>query len=318
MRKKTAPPPFLPSQNLLRVSRFAAVNTILASLLFSLLLSILVLLPLPLLARGAWNQKPDGYYIKLGPTFLTANQEYDLQGDLRDIFNDPANFRNPSFGITNIGFYAELGLTDWLTGTLSTQYSVAVREATLPNGVDTSQSASGLGDIWLGGRVRLLPDGGSIVGAVTLGLKLPTGSPNQEIPLGTGVIDYEGAVAFGGPFALAELPGYWQSSGGYRLRNRGANELTYQAEIGVTIAETLMLQGVVDGVHSFADFDAASSAIGGMVSTASSDQSFARWNANFIYSLSPDTDLTVGYGHTFSGRNALSAGAFGVGVAWKK
>ena len=200
----------------------------------------------------------------------------------------------------------------------STQYSVAVREATLPNGVDTSQSASGLGDIWLGGRVRLLPDGGSVVGAVTLGLKLPTGSPNQEIPLGTGVIDYEGAVAFGGPFALAELLGYWQSSGGYRLRNRGANELTYQAEIGVTIAETLMLQGVVDGVHSFADFDAATSAIGGMVSTASSDQSFARWNANFIYSLSPDTDLTVGYGHTFSGRNALSAGAFGVGVAWKK
>ncbi|MCC7438819.1 MAG: hypothetical protein IT211_10040 [Armatimonadetes bacterium] len=294
------------------------MNTIFASLLLPTILSILVLLPLPLLGRGAWNRKPDGYYIKLGPTFLTAYQEHDLQGELRDIFNDPINFRNPSFGITNIGFYAELGLTDWLTGTLSTQYSVAVRQATLPNGVDTSQSASGLGDIWLGGRMRLLPDGGAIVGAITLGVKLPTGSPNQEIPLGTGVVDYEGAVAFGGPLALAGMQGYWQSSGGYRFRSRGADELTYQAEVGVSIAETLTLQGVVDGVRSFADFDGASGVGGAMVSTVSSDQSFARWNASFIYALAPDTDLNVGYGHTFAGRNALSAGAFGVGVAWKQ
>lgn len=313
------PPRILTSQNSLRVSRFAPVKNIFANLVLLFCLSFLGLLTLPtaLLSRGAWNRKPDGYYIKLGPTFLTAYQEFDLNGDLRDIFNDPVNFRNPSFGITNIGFYGELGLTDWLTGTLSTQFSVAVREATLPNGVDTSQSASGLGDIWLGGRIRLLPDGGAIVGALTLGLKLPTGSPNQEIPLGTGVIDYEGTIAFGSPFVIVGMQGYWQSSGGYRLRNRGSDELTYQAELGVNIAETLMLQGVVDGVSSFADFD-TSSVTGAMVSTISSDQSFARWNAGFIYAIAPDTDLTVSYGHTFAGRNALSAGTFGVGIAWKK
>lgn len=313
------PPRVLTSQNSPRVSRFAPVKNIFANPVLLFCLSFLGLLTLPtaLLARGAWNRKPDGYYIKLGPTFLTAYQEFNLNGDLRDIFNDPVNFRNPSFGITNIGFYGELGLTDWLTGTLSTQFSVAVREATLPNGVDTSQSASGLGDIWLGGRIRLLPDGGVIAGALTLGLKLPTGSPNQEIPLGTGVIDYEGTIAFGSPFVIAGMQGYWQSSGGYRLRNRGSDELTYQAEFGVNIAETLMLQGVVDGVNSFADFD-TSNVTGAMVSTISSDQSFARWNAGFIYAIAPDTDLTVSYGHTFAGRNALSAGTFGVGIAWKK
>lgn len=295
------------------------MKTIFARPFLPLCFFFLLLAPLPpLFGGGAWNRKPDGYYIKLGPTFLTARQEYDSSGTLRDIFNDPVNFRNPSFGITNIGFYGELGLTDWLTGTLSTQYSVAVRQATLPNGVDTSQSASGLGDVWLGGRVRLLPNESAIAGAVTLAVKLPTGSPNQEIPLGTGVIDYEGAIAFGGPFSAAGLQGYWQSSGGYRFRNRGADELAYQAEFGLHLAETLMLQGVVDGVHSFADFDEPASGGVPMVSTASSDQSFARWNAGFIYAIAPDTDLTVSYGHTFAGRNALSAGAFSVGVAWKK
>lgn len=270
---------------------------------------------------GAWNRTEGGYYIKIGPTFLSADRELGFDGEERNVFDDPTQFRNGSFGITNLGFYGELGLTDWLTGTLSTQYTVAVRQAEQINGRDTSQSSSGLGDTWLNARVRLLPKEGSFVGALNLGMKIPTGSPNQEIPLGTGVIDYEATLAFGTSFPVSEDNyGYAQVSTGYRLRRKASDELHYQMETGVHVAETLLLQAIVDGVHSTADFDSAASNPNdaSIVGSLASDQSFLRWSLGAIYAIGDDMDLNVSYGHVISGRNTLAAGSLSIGLSWKK
>jgi len=286
------------------------------------MLAVLLVSTLDLHAGGgAWNRKEGGYYIKVGPTFLSADREFGVDGNERDVFDDPTRFRNGSFGITNLGFYGELGLTDWLTGVLSTQYTVAVRQAELFNGRDTSQSSSGLGDTWLDARVRLLPDGGSVVGALNVGMKIPTGSPNQEIPLGTGVIDYQAALAFGTGFPVGgERYGYAQVSAGYRLRKKASDEVHYQVEAGAHVAETLLLQAIIDGIHSTADFDAAAAnpddAI--IIGSVASDQSFLRWSLGAIYRVGEDLDLNIGYGHVITGRNTLSAGSLSIGLSWTK
>jgi hypothetical protein len=150
-----------------------------------------MLAAIPLVAGGgAWTRPTDGRIIRFGIISTTAQEEFDFQGGRRDIFSDTTLFQRGQFGMTDVSFYGELGLTDWLTGTLSTQYRVAVREAKLrTTGRDSTLSASGLSDIWVGGRIRLLPHEDSTAVAITLGLKIPTGSRNQSIPLGTGVLD---------------------------------------------------------------------------------------------------------------------------------
>jgi len=271
---------------------------------------------------GAWNRDEDGYYVKIGLASLTAEEEYGMDGERRLLFTDTSLFRNGEFGMTDISLYGELGITDWLTGVASTQYKVAVREALYrPTGRDTTASASGLGDLWLGTRVRLLPRDKPYAASVTLSLKLPTGSPVQEIPLGSGIIDYEASAAVGSSFPVyGDIRGYAQLSGGYRLRNSASNELNYLAEVGINLSEILMVQVVMDGIHSTADFDSdpvePANALGKRAFVA--DQSFNRWNVGVIYGATETMDINFGYSWNGSGRNTLASGGIAIGVAWKK
>lgn len=273
---------------------------------------------------GGWTRQEGEYYLKVDLSSLTADKQFGLNGRPEFIFNDP-NFLNGEFGVTDINFYGELGLNDWLTGIASTQVKVAVRQGyyTL-TGRDSTASASGLGDIWLGGRVRLLPKESPYVAALTLSLKVPTGSPLQSIPLGTGVLDYELAAGGGTsfPIPLSRIPfyGYVQLSTGFRLRNGGAsNEMNYAAEFGVQMDESLALRAMVDGVHSFADFDRAvtdptNSAV---ANELVADQSFTRWGLSLAYGVNKRMDLSLGYSWNVAGRNTLQLSGLSIGIAWK-
>lgn len=271
---------------------------------------------------GAWVKGPGGYYFKSGFTSITADREYDFNSDRRPLFRDTLRYTNGTIGISNLSIYGEYGFTSWLTGVISTQYSVAVREADdLQTGLTESSSASGLSDIWVSGRVKILPDGWPLAGAVTLGWKIPSGSPYKEIPLGTGVADYEGALAFGTGFPIGEERfGYAQISGGYRLRNSAANELNWQVEGGAEIIGGLGLQAIFDGTHSTADFDNLaelpdnSQVFMGLIS----DQSYSRLSGGLIYDLSEEMQLNFLYTGTLSGINSLAATSFSFGIAWKK
>ena len=274
---------------------------------------------------GAWVRTASGYYFKIGFTSLTAESEYGFRGEDRPLFRDTARFANGSFGISNITLYSEYGLTDWLTSVISTQYSVAVREADIiergMEGLMESESASGLSDTWLSARVKLLPSDSKIAGALTLGWKIPTGSPNKEIPLGTGVADYEAALGFGTGFPLgAETFGYAQVLGGYRLRNQASNEFTWQVETGVGVLPTLSLQLILDGVESTANFDEAAQNTENtlLFDELVGNQSFRRFNAGLLYALSDEMELNAQFGTTLSGVNTLNATSLSVGVAWKK
>lgn len=270
---------------------------------------------------GAWVKATGGYYLKTGLTSISADKEYGFKGEDRPLFRDTSRYRDASMGITNIPFYGEYGFTDWLTGTISTQFTVAVREATdIETGLSEEESAGGLGDTWVGARVNILPDGIPLVGAATLLWKIPTGSPYKDIPLGTGVADYEAALAFGTGFPVGgSTYGYLQATGGYRLRSKAADEFNWGVELGVELTETLALQTRLDGTHSTADFDRLATLPENDVAftTLIADQSWTRLEGTVSYGLSEDMDLSFSYRRTLSGRNTLAAGALAFGIAWK-
>ena len=274
---------------------------------------------------GAWVRTASGYYFKIGFTSLTADNEYGLEGENQPLFRDTARFANGTIGISNITLYSEYGLTDWLTSVISTHYSVIVREADViergMEGLVETESASGLADIWLGGRVRILPKEWKVAGAATLSCKVPTGSPHKEVPLGTGVIDYEGGLAFGTGFPVgANRFGYAQVSGSYRLRNNAENEYLWQIEAGVQLLPTLGVQGVLDGTHSTADFEQAAMAVENSMefNQLVGNQTFTRFSSGLSYDLSDQTELSLLYATTLSGMNTLNSGAISVGIAWKQ
>jgi hypothetical protein len=266
---------------------------------------------------GAWNLLTDGYFFRLGLSSLSASQEYERTGRSRLIFSDSSIYSNGSYGVTDISLYGELGITDWLTAVASTQYKVAVRQAeNSATRHDTTASASGLSDLWLDGRIRLLPREMPYAATVTVGVKLPTGSPYQQLPLGSGVVDYEASLAVGRAFPVVGLDGYAQLSGGYRLRNNAANELSYLMEFGVNLNESIVVQGIIEGVHSTADFDAPAPDGSGVAGTLVFDQSYLRWKLTTMLVIRDGLDLDVGYGAYASGRNAAAGHMLSVGLAW--
>ena len=268
---------------------------------------------------GAWVREVDGYHFRLALSSFSASQQYDPSGDRRGLFVDTLLFQDGSFGATDIELEGELGLTDWLTGTASTAYKVAVRQGRyLPTGRDSTESASGLGDLWIGARIRLLPPESLVAATVTLGWKAPLASYTQEIPLGTGVAEYELRLAGGSYYRLGDvIEGHAQIAGAYRLRNRGSDEIAYLAETGIGLATPLTLQAILDGIISTADMEKTGQpAEDGSGSSSVFDQSYTRLGVSLLYLLDDDTELLAGYSRILAGRNTLAGGSITFGVSW--
>ena len=147
-------------------------------------------------------------------------------------------------------------------------------------------------------------------------MKLPTGSPYQQVPLGSGVVDYEASLAVGRALPVAGLAGYAQISGGYRLRNNASNELNYLMEFGVSLTPSILVQGIVEGVHSTADFDAPARDGSGVAERLVFDQSYTRWRLTTVIEMQEGFDLDIGYGAYAAGRNAAAGHILSVGLAW--
>ncbi len=272
---------------------------------------------------GAWSKPAEGYYFGVSFASTTADHEYGFLGEERPLFRDTARFANGTMGISNVSIYGEYGFTDRLTGILSTYYTVAVREADIiergSEGLVESASASGLGETRIGLRYALpgLPEG---LAAAFNGLwKIPTGSANKEIPLGTGRPDFELGLGLGTGFGpIAERYAWVQGSAAFRIRSGRDNELPWSFELGLPVAKTFVLHALIDGTHSFADFEQAAgrSDPDATFIPLVGSQSFVRATGGLFYDLNEWTTLSVRYGATLSGRNSLASSTIGAGVAW--
>lgn len=274
----------------------------------------LLLLLSPLRANGpAWSRADGAYYLRFGVTWLSASYEYGVDGRRHPLFGDSVSYRDAEFGQTDVSFLCEYGLTDWLTGVAHTQLRTVVRQAYYePSSRDTTISASGLTDLWLGARMRLLPVDDPWRATVTVAWKAPMGSPTQEIPLGTGVADYSLGAAGAVPFALGIFDGHVQLSTDFRLRNKASNEIAYAGEVGVDLGRGLQLLAGLDGVSSMADFEGDE-----LNRTLVGDRSFGRWSLGVVLEADEGLDLGANVAHYFGGRNSLEATALTLGATWR-
>jgi hypothetical protein len=249
-------------------------------------------------------------------TWLTASHEYGLDGRRNELFNDTLRFRNADFGQTDVALLCEYGFTDWLTGVAQTQLRTVVRQAYVePSARDTTISASGLTDLWIGARLRLLPLDSRYHATINAAWKAPTGSPTQEIPLGTGVPDYSLGAAAAAPYELGPVSGQVQLGGDFRLRNKASNEIAYVGSLDLNLGRGLLLQGTLDGIYSLADFEGDGTSR--VNRTLVGDRTFSRWSVAVMLEADEGLDVGASFSDQFGGRNALEATAFALTATWR-
>ena len=282
---------------------------------------VAALLLLPSIARSngpAYTCDEGGYVLRLGVAWLSAEHEFGLDGRRHDLFDDTLRFRDAKFGQTDVSFQGEFGVTDWLTGVAQTQLRTVVREAFyVPTGRDTTISASGLTDLWLSARVRLLPLDSRYRATATLAWKAPMGSPTQEIPLGTGVPDYAVGSAASAPYEIGAVTGSLQLSGDFRFRNKASNEIAYAGQLDVNVGRGFVVRGLFDGIHSLADFDRAQTDPTAVNRTVVGDRSYSRWSVGFLLEADEGLELGATFSDQFGGRNALMATSFALNATWR-
>lgn len=265
-------------------------------------------------ANGPAFTRADGaYYLRFGVSWMSATYEYGLDGRRHALFGDSLTYRDAEFGQTDVSLLCEYGLTDWLTGVAQTQLRTVVREAYYePSARDTTISASGLTDIWLGARMRLLPIESPYHATVTVAWKAPMGSPTQEIPLGTGVADYSLGAAGAVPYDIGVVAGHFQLATDFRLRNKASNEFAYAAELDVDLGRGFELRTGLDGIQSLADFDGDE-----INRTVVGDRSFTRWSMGVLLEADEGLDLGASLASDIGGRNALVATTFSLSATWR-
>jgi hypothetical protein len=233
----------------------------------------------PALAHAqAWTPKAGEGYAKLAYGQTTATERFDVDGTLvpyDDRLGD-ADFRSRGAFL-----YAEYGLRDWLTAVALLPYQAADVDAA---GLRVRE-VSGLGTANLGLRFRLRPPFVKGHPNRAFALNLTAGLPlgydrNADPALGGGQLDFTGLFAFGASFYPA--PAYLQAGLGYRLRTAsfglsgaldcltadgesfGAtasgeacitdevarrnfeDEVVARFEVGYTLGEVVLLQGLLD------------------------------------------------------------------------
>lgn len=271
---------------------------------------------------GAWTQRSDDYYIKIDATWTSGDQEFDFNGERRLLFPDTSAARHGTFGMTELGFYVELGLSDRITAIAATQYKVAVREARLVRAErDTAISSSGLSDLWLGGRVALMNRESPVALSTTVSIKVPTGSPLQEMPLGSGQVDYEIGADIGVSYKAGSVGWGWAEGGiAFRMRNGAADEVVYSAGTGLDVGSGITLMSRFEGIASRADFDGAAIDPDRVATWArlNGNSSYHRLVVDLIYRSSSTLQISLGYRALLSGRNIVDADGVAIGLAWTR
>jgi protein XagA len=179
---------------------------------------------------GAWTPKSGAAYHKLAAYHFSSDRSFGARApDLR------------SYSDTNLTYYFEYGLTDRLTFVSSIPYKRLSSERS-----SGTVRSTGIGDIDLGLRYRLLQDGPLVLSTSWL-LKAPYAySSNAALPPGNGQVDFEGRLLFG--YGLGSN-GYFGAELGYRYRAEApADELRYLVEYGFDATESLYLRAKYDGI----------------------------------------------------------------------
>lgn len=239
----------------------------LAKIGISIISSALVLLLTSTVWAGAWTMPQGKLYTRLAYSEYDSQRFFNENGTTHDYApNDEykGKFREFDYDEQTWSLYAEYGILDSLTLIGSVDYKET--EWTYQSGgpknvpIDKTAKSSGLGDINIGLRYRLIETNS---GALALQGMYKTGEAydeedqdyTAEIQRGDGQEDFEIKLQYGQSL-YPMVPGYMNVEAGYCWRTQGySDEFRYLLEAGVDITKALYLRTKLDGIANFGNGD---------------------------------------------------------------
>jgi hypothetical protein len=266
---------------------------------------------------GAWVQKKRGYFFKLTGSYLYTVEEFDPNGDLRNIRENEPGIEDTSYEEAAITGYLEYGVTDRLTLVTNLPFKVVTSRRTELASPGIPQQnvevvTGGLADLTVSGRLKLFGRAApvSIQGGVKLPLGYDPSPPDEGAPLGSGKIDLEGHLLAGA--SLYPMPAYLTGQVGYRYRGGDgiADEYLFQAEFGLTPGKWL-IKATLDGIYS-----TKSPAEQGSSTTTVTNMDVLKLIPTVGYNFTPWFSIGAEAFHTLEGKNTVAGTTWVLGVVF--
>ncbi|MFZ2445232.1 MAG: hypothetical protein WAW37_02650 [Syntrophobacteraceae bacterium] len=257
---------------------------------------ICILLTASQCGAGAWTMGKGQFYERVAFNYYYADEQFGVKKSW-------TTFR--SFTDMNVSNYFEYGITDRFTLINALYYKDLEKQEAFSN-VD----ASGVGDIDLGLKAKLLEGSWGVLS--TQGLAKFPGfyDKNDALPLGNGQYDTELRVLYGR--SLYPFPGYVNFEIGYRWRlDDPSDELRYLAEFGMDFTRDLYGRIKLDGILSM-DNGAKNGAGLGIAGNPTATNSFdlGKLDIALGYRLTKAYGLELVYTPEIYGRNTTQGATY--------
>ena len=269
---------------------------------FSLLLALLLVSTcVGTSFAGAWTAAQGAFYEKIAYNYYTSRDIFDKSG------KRAATPNNGSFTDNNVSNYFEYGLFDRLTLVNSLSYKWLKNQDD-----DTSSTGSGLGDVDLGARYKLLDSPTVGIVATQLLVKIPGGySTTDPLPLGNGQYDTELRLLYGRSL-WPLIPGYGNVEIGYRWRAEDpSDEIRYLLELGVDITKNIYTRAKLDGtisVNNGKKLDTNGNP------TSSNNFDLGKLDVTAGYKVAPNWGIEASYVPALYGQNTASGSTYSLSV----
>ena len=276
---------------------------------FILILIILSSISFNNLFAGAWTQKKNSGFYKLGLRYINTTNVYDKDGNKVEV---------PKLKNLFLALYGEYGINDQFTliTNLSLLESIKIEDQ-IDNGsiVSKGGSNSGIADSEIGLRYRIWQGEGSII-STELILGLPIGDTDNKMKLYTGDGEFNQIIniLFGQSFY--PLPLYLSAQVGFNNRTGGfSDEIRYAAEIGFSFIPSVLFAFKINGTQSLENGN--ETVLGGGYGFHSNDQKYLAFGPELSYSITKSFGLTLGIESATNAANVPSALAYSFGVYFK-
>lgn len=246
---------------------------------------------------GAWTQKKDGGYYKLGLSTLSSEEFIDGEGNAESI---------PRKSHFTVFFYGEYGIEDNLTAIAYLPFfsRVSVEEGfNEDTGLPTSAGDNTtIGDPEFGLRYRLFKQGPAVLSA-GIKLGLPVGDYAADNIFSTGDGEFNQLINL--QFGYSFYPLYATAELGFNNRSEGySDEVRAMLEVGLSIGGPLTIIGRTRVLHPLKNGAGVGDAMAGVTV---SDQRFLAFNINLVLDITDTFGVDAGYETATNIRNLLKA-----------
>ena len=253
---------------------------------------------------GAWTAKQGEFYDKLAYNYYYSHETFDSSGKRTGTPN------NGKFTDNNVSNYFEYGLLDSLTLVNSLSYKWLKNEA---DAVHTS--GTGLGDVDLGLRYKLLDSDKIGIVATQLLVKIPGAySASDSLPLGNAQYDTELRLLYGRSL-YPLIPGYGNVELGYRWRAQDpSDEIRYLVEFGVDVTSKVYTRAKLDGTISV---DNGKKLDTNGNPTSSNNFDLGKLDLTVGYKVAPNWGIEASYVPAIYGQNTAAGATYSFALYFK-